>query len=140
MRGAPHVGFSAAIRKIRARISSPTGFRPPTCLALESHFQYKRKPARCHPTTVRGVTRTRGVFHPDQSRRRTPGARNPADEVPEPQKHGRNLIERSGNKTGPKSFTLRVHDILMMDKHSNRKDTVYCGICASAPTYRRQST
>jgi hypothetical protein len=41
-------------------------------LALEIHFQYKRKPARCHATTVRGVTRTRGLFHPDQScRRRT---------------------------------------------------------------------
>ena len=29
-----------------------------------------RKPARCHFTTVRGVTRIRGVFHPDHSRRR----------------------------------------------------------------------
>ena len=106
---APHVGFSAAIRKIRARISLPTGFRPPTCLTPErllfdrdsevnvqdvprtevkhqqgatqrrclldrptatlALIQYRRKPARCHSTTVRGVTRRRGVFHPDQSRR-----------------------------------------------------------------------
>ena len=33
-----------------------TGFRPSICRALESHFQYGRKPARCQPTTVRGVT------------------------------------------------------------------------------------
>jgi len=62
MRGAPRVGFSAAIRKIRARISLPTGFRPPTCLAPESHFPYRRKPARCHSTTVRGVTRMKRGF------------------------------------------------------------------------------
>ena len=47
MRGAPHVGFSATIRKIKARISLLTGLRPPLDLALESHFQYSRNPARC---------------------------------------------------------------------------------------------
>ena len=72
IRGAPQVGFSAAIRKISSRTSLLTVLRPRTALALEIHFQYKRKPARCHSTTVRGVTRTRGLFHPDQScRRRT---------------------------------------------------------------------
>src|SRR5512133_220719 len=54
--------------KISARISLLTGFRPTTCLARESPLQYRRKPARCHSTTVRGVTTTRGVLHPDQSR------------------------------------------------------------------------
>jgi hypothetical protein len=39
MRGAPKVGFSATMRKIRARISLLTHFRPPVCRALESHFQ-----------------------------------------------------------------------------------------------------
>src|SRR5271166_1009224 len=63
MRGAPHVGFSATIRKIRARISWFTGLRPPLAWALESHFQYSRKPARCQPTTVLGVTKMRGCFH-----------------------------------------------------------------------------
>src|ERR1035441_3532768 len=71
MRGAPQVGFSAAIRKIRARTSLLTRLRPPTRLILETHVQYNRKPARCQPTTVLGVTRMRGRSHPDQSFRKT---------------------------------------------------------------------
>src|SRR5713101_9448047 len=67
MRGAPQVEFSATIRKIRARTSLLTRFRPPTCLARETHVQYKRKPARCQLTTVLGVTKTRGFVHPDQN-------------------------------------------------------------------------
>src|SRR5882762_1103216 len=47
MRGAPQVGFSATIRKIKARISLLTRFCPPTWLNLETHVQYKRNPARC---------------------------------------------------------------------------------------------
>src|SRR5271166_3952397 len=66
MRGAPQVGFSATIRKIKARTSLLTRFRPPTRLNLETHVQYKRNPARCQFTTVRGVTKTRGFLHPDQ--------------------------------------------------------------------------
>src|SRR5664280_3089670 len=71
MRGAPHVGFSATISKINARICLLTGFRPPLDLALESHFQYSRKPARCQPTTVLGVTWMRGSFHRAQHLRNT---------------------------------------------------------------------
>jgi ActR/RegA family two-component response regulator len=56
----------------------------------------------------------RKIFQ-DEIPTRTQGAHNPADEVPEPQEHGRTLIERSGNKTDPKPFILRVHDILMWD-------------------------
>src|SRR6266849_2331602 len=67
MRGAPQVGFSATIRKIRARTSLLTRLRPPTCLALETHAQYERNPARCQLTTVLGVTKTRGFVHPDQN-------------------------------------------------------------------------
>src|SRR5437870_11326852 len=67
MRGAPQVGFSATMRKIKARTSLLTRFRPPTWLILETHVQYKRKPARCQFTTVRGVTKTRGLVHPHQS-------------------------------------------------------------------------
>src|ERR1700682_1234116 len=66
MRGAPQVGFSATIRKIKARTSLLTRFRPPTWLILETHVQYKRNPARCQFTTVLGVTNTRGCLHPDQ--------------------------------------------------------------------------
>src|SRR6516164_6007479 len=61
------VGFSATIRKIRARTSLLTRFRPPTRLNLEIHAQYKPNPAGCQFTTVRGVTKTRGFLHPDQS-------------------------------------------------------------------------
>src|SRR6516165_9034934 len=60
MRGAPQVGFSATIRKIRARTSLLTRFRPPARLNLEIHVQYKRNPAPCQFTTLRGVTKTRG--------------------------------------------------------------------------------
>ena len=67
MRGAPQVGFSATIRKIRARTSLLTRFRPPTRLNLEIHVQYKRNPAPCQFTTLRGVTKTRGFLHPDQN-------------------------------------------------------------------------
>src|SRR5271169_770136 len=66
MRGAPQVGFSATIRKIKARTSLLTRFRPPTWLILETHVQYKRNPARCQFTTVLGVTKTRDCLHPDQ--------------------------------------------------------------------------
>src|SRR6267154_2590298 len=67
MRGAPQVAFSATIRKIKARTSLLTRFRPPTRLNLETHAQYKRNPARCQFTTVQGVTKTRGLVHPDQN-------------------------------------------------------------------------
>ena len=67
MRGAPQVGFSETIRKIKARTSLLTRFRPPTCLTLETHVQYKRNPARFQFTTVLGVTRMRGLVHPDQN-------------------------------------------------------------------------
>src|SRR3974390_1646720 len=61
------VGFSATIRKIRARTSLLTPFRPPTRLNLEIPVQYKRNPAPCQFTTLRGVTKTRGFLHPDQN-------------------------------------------------------------------------
>jgi hypothetical protein len=59
------------MRKTSARISLLTRFWPPIRLALESHFQYSRKPPRCQPTTVLGVTTMRGPFHPAQSFRNT---------------------------------------------------------------------
>jgi hypothetical protein len=61
MRGAPQVGFSETIRKIKARTSLLTRFRPPTWLTLETHVQYKRNPARCQFTTVLGVTKMSGL-------------------------------------------------------------------------------
>jgi hypothetical protein len=69
MRRAPQVEFSATIWKISARTSLLTAFRPRVGRALESHFQYSRKPAPCQPTMVRGVTRMRGFFHCAQSLR-----------------------------------------------------------------------
>ena len=44
-----------------------TRFRPPNRLTLEIHDQYKRNPARCQFTTLRGVTKTSGFLHPDQN-------------------------------------------------------------------------
>src|SRR5258708_33226802 len=67
MRGAAHVGFSESIRKIKARTSLLTCFRPPTWLILETHVQYKRNPARCQFTTVLGVTKMSGLVQPDQN-------------------------------------------------------------------------
>ena len=67
MRGAPQVGFSATIRKIKVRTSLLTRFRPPTRLTLEIQVQYKRNPARCQFTTDLGVTRMRGFLQPDQN-------------------------------------------------------------------------
>ena len=55
------------LRKIRARTSLLTRFRPPTRLNLEIHLQYKRNPAPCQFTTVLGVTKMRALVHPDQS-------------------------------------------------------------------------
>src|SRR5262249_35111760 len=37
----------------------------------ETQVQYHRKPDRCQPTTVLGVTTMRGAFHPGQSLWRT---------------------------------------------------------------------
>jgi len=69
IRGAPQVGFSATIRKINSRTSLDVGLLPTGVLALEISRQYKRKPARCHRTTVSGVTTSSDCFHPGQNRR-----------------------------------------------------------------------
>src|SRR6266404_545118 len=66
MRGAPQVGSSATIRKIKARTSLLTRFRPPTWRILETHVQYERNPARCQFTKVLGVIETRGCLDADQ--------------------------------------------------------------------------
>jgi hypothetical protein len=44
------------LRKIKARTSLLTRFRPPTWLTLETHVQYKRNPARC-PIAIRSGQR-----------------------------------------------------------------------------------
>ena len=60
-------GLVATIRKIKSRTSFDV-CRLPTCvLALEISRQYKRKPARCHRTTVLGVITMSDCFHPDQN-------------------------------------------------------------------------
>src|SRR5215472_12870024 len=66
MRGAPQVGFSATIWKIRPRTSLAIGVLPVGFLTLEINFQYQQNPARCHRTTVSGVTTKSACFHPDQ--------------------------------------------------------------------------
>jgi hypothetical protein len=59
--GAPHKGFAAAMRVIKARRSAFTGGRPPVGCA-DSWVQYSRKRRRCHRRTVSGVTISRGAF------------------------------------------------------------------------------
>src|SRR5207248_241960 len=52
IRGAPHSGLSALIRRISARRSASTCGRPPR--ERDFHRQYRRKPVRCQhdPTAV----------------------------------------------------------------------------------------
>ena len=69
IRGAPQVGFSRAIWRMRSRSSlSMRGlpWRP----GRDRHRQNRRKPSRCQRTTVSGCTTTRTSAHRDQSRRR----------------------------------------------------------------------
>ena len=73
MRGAPQVGFSDTIRKIKARTSLLTRSFLLPWLTLETHVQYKRNPARCQFTTVLGVTKMRGLVHPGQNVLTQPG-------------------------------------------------------------------
>lgn len=65
MRGAPQVGFSATMRKMRLRSSLLVGFLPTTECLRESHFQYTSNPARCRRTTVSGSTMISACFQPD---------------------------------------------------------------------------
>src|SRR3981189_3251621 len=54
IRGAPHSGLAMLISPISRRISNGTVGLPPR--AFDFHRQYNRKPARCHLTTVSGLT------------------------------------------------------------------------------------
>jgi hypothetical protein len=64
--GAPLVGFSADIRRIKARISRLTGFRPPDLPFRESTSNTVESGLDAQPTTVLGVIKTRSCFHADQ--------------------------------------------------------------------------
>ena len=59
--GAPHP-FSLAILRMRSRISLLMRGRP-GFLFFDFHFQYRRKPLRCHFVTVSGLTRINAFFH-----------------------------------------------------------------------------
>src|SRR5215472_6530788 len=69
IRGAPQLGFSATIWKISSRTSFDVGLLPTGFRTLEITLQYQRNPARCHRTTVSGVTTRSACFQPDQHRR-----------------------------------------------------------------------
>src|SRR5216684_2136490 len=62
IRGAPHVGFSATMRKINSRTSFGVGLLPTCPRTLEIRRQYIQKPVRCQRTTVSGVTMRRDCF------------------------------------------------------------------------------
>jgi hypothetical protein len=64
--GAPHKGFAAAMRVIKARSSAFTGGRPPVGCA-DRWVQCSRKRRRCHRRTVSGVTIRRCDRHAVQT-------------------------------------------------------------------------
>jgi hypothetical protein len=71
MQGAPHVGFSATIPKVKSRTPFDFGILPTRALALEIGRPYKRNPAGSQRTAVSGVTMMRECFQLDQTRRAT---------------------------------------------------------------------
>src|SRR6516162_1484159 len=126
MRGAPQVGFSASIRKIRARTSLLTPFRPPTRLNLEIHVQYKRNRAQCHPEQlVQGSQSsarplrvqsqqlpTESQVFQDEVLARAKRADDPPEEMPERYNHGKNIIGTIRIQLCSKSFILQMYDVL----------------------------
>ncbi len=70
IRGAPHNGFSRDIRRISPRTSLDTGGRP-GFPRRDFRVQKRRKPFRCQPITVSGLTITRISLQPDHRRDRT---------------------------------------------------------------------
>ena len=77
IRGAPHNGFSRDIRRISPRTSLDTGGRP-GFPRRDFRVQKRRKPFRCQPITVSGLTITRISLQPDHSRDRTTQKRRSA--------------------------------------------------------------
>ena len=77
IRGAPHNGFSRDIRRISPRNSLDTGGRP-GFPRRDFRVQKRRKPFRCQPITVSGLTITRISLQPDHSRDRTTQKRRSA--------------------------------------------------------------
>ena len=78
IRGAPHNGFSRDIRRISPRNSLDTGGRP-GFPRRDFRVQKRRKPFRCQPITVSGLTITRISLQPDHSRDRTTQKRRSAN-------------------------------------------------------------
>src|SRR6516165_12200928 len=69
MRGAPHVGFSRLILRIRSRVSRAIAGRPGRPRRT-FHVQNKQKPLRCQATTVSGWTMARAERQSLQTRDR----------------------------------------------------------------------
>src|SRR5712671_136911 len=66
IRGAPQSGLAMLMSRISLRISCGTVGRPPR--AFDFQRQYNRKPARCHLTTVSGLTIASASRTPGRSR------------------------------------------------------------------------
>ena len=80
MRGAPHSGLAAAILLIKARIPGLAWGRP-LPFFLEIQVQKRRKPLRCQPMTVSGLTRSKtfrqfGQVHKSQTQNQRSVARS----------------------------------------------------------------
>ena len=61
-------GFSVTMRKMRSRTTLGVGLLPIGFLTFEINARYQRNPARCHRTTVLGVTTGSACFQPGQNR------------------------------------------------------------------------
>ena len=68
IRGAPQSGLAMLTSRISLRISNGTVGLPPR--AFDFQRQYNRKPARCHLTTVSGLTIASASRTPGRSRLR----------------------------------------------------------------------
>jgi hypothetical protein len=107
-----------------------TRFRPPACLTLETHAQYKRNPAR-----ERSQRNPEQFVHGSQSTARTlrvechqlptesqvfedevlagtEGPEHPAEEMPGRRDHSQNLIGKVRIELFAKAFILQAYDVL----------------------------
>ena len=65
---------------------------------------------------------TQGEIFKDEILAGTERTNNPAEQVPDPYDHGKNLSEMTPTETIPKSLILQVHDVLMNHRYGERAE------------------
>ena len=152
MRGAPQLGFSATIRKIRARTSLLTPFRPPTRRNLEIHetllHASSRQDERLPPPRPERSQRdpeqlvqgsqssarplrvqseqlpTESQVFKDELLVGAKRADDPPEEMPERHNHGKNTIGTIRIQLCAKSVILQMYDLLA--RHRCRHRAGHC--------------